>query len=54
MNPSYLRVRRPLEDAMRRYGAWLDGPELTPPQEVAEGDAIGLALDEGRGKGFVV
>ena len=39
---------------MRRYGAWLDRPELTPPQEVAEGDAIDLALHEGQWKGLAV
>ena len=46
MNPSYLMLRRPLEDAMARYGAWVGAPELAPPQEVRERDAIGLALDD--------
>ena len=39
---------------MRRYGAWLDRPELIPPQEVAEDDALDLALDEGEWKGLAV
>ena len=54
MNPSYLLLRRPLDDAMRRYGAWLDRPALIPPQEVAEDDALDLALDEGEWKGLAV
>lgn len=54
MNPSYLRVRRPLEDAIARYGAWIEAPELAPPQEVAERDAIDLALEAGRWKGLAV
>ena len=54
MNPSYLLVRRSLEDAMARYGAWIGVPELTPPQEVAEGDAIDLALEGGQWKGLAV
>ncbi len=39
---------------MRRYGAWLDVPELAPPQHVAEGDVIDLALHEGAWKGLAV
>jgi hypothetical protein len=54
MNPSYLRVRRPLEDAIARYGAWIDAPELVPPQEVAEDDAIDLALQDEQWKGLAV
>jgi hypothetical protein len=46
MNPSYLMLRRPLEDAMARYGAWVGTPEVAPPREVRERDAIGLALDD--------
>jgi len=54
MNPSYLRVRRPLDDAIARYGAWIEAPELAPPQEVAERDAMDLALEDGRWKGLAV
>jgi hypothetical protein len=54
MNPSYLRLRRPREDAMRRYGAWIGTPELGPPREVAEREAIDLALDGDDWKGLAV
>jgi hypothetical protein len=54
MNPSYLRLRRPWRDAMARYGAWLGAPELAPPQEVAEDDALPLALEKGQWKGLAV
>ncbi|HET8625114.1 MAG TPA: hypothetical protein VFM14_16245 [Gemmatimonadales bacterium] len=54
MNPSYLRLRRPLADAMSRYSTWLGAPELGPPQEVAEHDAIDLALDNETWKGLAV
>ncbi len=54
MNPSYLRVRRPLADAIARNGTWIQKPELAPPQEVAEDDAIDLALEDGQWKGLAV
>jgi len=37
-----------------RYGAWIKAPELGPPQEVAESDAIDLALENGQWKGLWV
>ena len=54
MNPSYLRMRRPLEDAMARYGAWIGGDELAPPQDVTDSDAIDLALEDGQWRGLAV
>jgi hypothetical protein len=54
MNPSYLQMRRPLRDAMTRYGAWINAPELAPPQEVAEDDAIDLALEDDQWRGLAV
>ena len=51
---SYLRVRRPLQDAIARYGAWIGAPELAPPRQVAERDAIDLALEGGNWKGLAV
>jgi hypothetical protein len=54
MNPSYLLVRRPLEEAMARYGAWIGMPELAPPQEVAQDDALDLALENEQWKGLAV
>lgn len=54
MNPSYLRMRRPLDDAMARYGAWIGRPELAPPQDVTDTDAIDLALEDGQWRGLAV
>lgn len=54
MNPSFLRIRRSLEEAMSRYGAWIDAPELEPPHEVEERKAIDLALSDGEWKGLAV
>ena len=54
MNPSYLRLRRPLEDAIARYGAWIGLPEIAPPREVDEDDAVDLALQGHQWKGLAV
>ena len=54
MNPSYLRLRRSLVDAITRYGAWIKAPQLAPPQEVAESGAIDLALENEQWKGLAV
>jgi hypothetical protein len=54
MNPSYLRMRRPLHEALARYGAWIGAPELAPRREVAEREAIDLALVDGQWKGLAV
>lgn len=45
MNPSYLRMRRPLEDAMARYNAWIGGRALAAFPEVTDTEAIDLALE---------
>ena len=54
MNPGYLRMRRPLQDAMARYGAWIGEPELAPPQDVTDTDAIDMALENGAWRGLAV
>jgi len=54
MNPSYLRMRRPLQDAMARYGAWIGTPELAPPQDVTDTESIDLALENGKWRGLAV
>lgn len=54
MNPSYLLIRRPVTEAMSRYGAWLGAPELAPAQEVTDRDAIDQALDGEEWKGLAV
>jgi hypothetical protein len=53
MNPSYLLMHAPPAEAMARYGAWLGAAELAPPSEVAERDAIDLALDGDEWKGLL-
>jgi len=52
MNPSYLRLRRSLEDAIMRYGAWIKAPELGPPQEVAEAMPSIWHWRTGNGRGW--
>ena len=54
MNPSYLMLRRSVADAMARYGAWVGVPELAPPLQVAEDEAIDLALEDEQWKGLAV
>ena len=54
MNPSYLRVRRPLQDAMERYGRWIGTPEIEPPRLVRDREAIDLALADDEWRGLAV
>ena len=54
MNPSYLLLRRPLAEAMSRYGEWIGAPELGPPREMSEGRAIDEALEGEEWKGLAV
>lgn len=41
---SYLRLRAPVEEAMRRFGAWLGKPQLAAPRMVPERESIDAAL----------
>jgi len=43
---SYIRMRCSAQDAMGRYGRWIGRPALGPPQLIAEGRRVDLALDE--------
>jgi hypothetical protein len=54
MNPSSLRLRRPLKDAMARYAAWIGRPEVAPPREVSEDEALEQALDGEEWRGLAV
>src|SRR5262245_26005808 len=54
MNPSYLRVRWPIEEAMDRYGRWLGKQEVEPPRLVGDDEAIDLALADGEWRGLAV
>jgi hypothetical protein len=46
MCPSYFRIRLQKSEAMARFAAWLDMPEIEPPKEVALSDAVDLACDD--------
>jgi hypothetical protein len=50
----YLRMPCPAEEAMARYGRWIERPELAPPRLVAERDSIDLALADGDWLGLAV
>lgn len=54
MNPSYLRVRWTVEEAMARYGRWLGLPEVAAPHPVGDREAIDLALVDGDWRGLAV
>ena len=54
MSPAFLMLRRPLAEALSRYGAWIGTPELGPPREVAEDEALELALEGDQWKGLAV
>lgn len=54
MNPSYLIVHKPLDQAMKRYGQWIGTAEVTPPRLVRDRDAIDLALADGEWIGMAV
>ena len=44
---SYIRIRCSVEEALARYGRWIEQPALGPPRLIPERDSIDLALDEG-------
>ena len=54
MNLSYLRVRRPLKDALEQFHAWIGVPEIEPAREVPERESIDLALEGEDWKGLAV
>jgi hypothetical protein len=55
MCPSYLRIKLPKDEAMRRFAAWLNRPELEPPTEVKASNAVDLSCDKnGEWKGCAV
>ena len=54
MNPSFLLLRRPLDEALRRYGEWIGAPELEPAREVSADEALELALDGDEWRGLAV
>jgi len=45
MNPSYIRIRTPMSDAMARYAAFVGTPEIEPPTELDYGDSVRFACD---------
>jgi hypothetical protein len=54
MCPSYLRIRLPKGDAMRRFAQWLALPELEPPVEVPAGQATDLSVEDGQWRGIAL
>ena len=50
----YVRIRCPLDEAMRRYGRWIARPEVEPARVVPERKMIDLALTDGDWKGLAV
>jgi hypothetical protein len=54
MNPSYLRLYGPVDDAMKRYGSWVGTPEIEPPRLVSEREAFDLSLADGSWRGLAV
>jgi hypothetical protein len=47
MNPSYVRIRVPMDDSLSRFSQWIGLPELTPPQKVPSSKAIDKACENG-------
>jgi hypothetical protein len=54
MVSGYVRMRRPVEEAMARYGRWIEVPELGPPRLVRERDKIDFALVDENWLGLAV
>jgi hypothetical protein len=54
MNPSYLRIHLPLDEAMARYGRWIGTPEIEPARLVGDRETIDLALEDGDWRGLAV
>ncbi|CAN5710310.1 hypothetical protein BH09VER1_BH09VER1_44260 [soil metagenome] len=46
MNPSYCRIRTPLDDALERFAAWQGLPQVGPLVAASSSTAIDLACDE--------
>ncbi len=47
MNPSYVRIRLPMADALPRFAEWIGLPPLGPPQEVKAVQAVDEACENG-------
>ncbi len=43
---SYVRVRAPLDEAMRRFAEWIGTDEIAAPRPVRDRDAVAAAVDE--------
>jgi len=46
MNPSYCRIRAPQSNALERFAAWNQLPEVGPLIPAADSEAVRLACDE--------
>jgi hypothetical protein len=47
MNPSYARIRLPMDDALSRFSQWITLPELSPPQKVKGIETVEKACKNG-------
>jgi hypothetical protein len=48
MNPSYVRLRVPVDDARSRFAQWVGFPELAPPKKVKAVNAVRSATKNGQ------
>jgi len=55
MNPSYCRIRTPVDDALQRFAAWQQLPQVGPFVTTNPFEAVALACDEqGQWRGHAV
>lgn len=48
MNPSYVRIRVPIAEAMPRFSDWTELAQVAPPREVKSRDAVDEACEDGQ------
>jgi hypothetical protein len=54
MVTSYLRVKRPLAEAMARYGRWIGSPEIEPARLVSDEESLDASLHDDEWRGLSV
>jgi hypothetical protein len=47
MNPSYLRLRLPIAEALKRFSGWIGYPQLGPPRKVKSSKVVDAACKNG-------
>lgn len=53
MCPSYFRIRISIDEALKRFAEWIEFPQVGPPQEVRESDAVRMACANDAWKSIV-